>query len=1123
MNLFRPKLLALFLLFAGIVPYSYGQEQTLITPPSPEAAAMMRSINIPVSHYTGTASINIPLYTISAGGVQVPVTLGYQASGIKVKDMETWVGLGWRLSTGGRISRMVRGAQADEEGYSRVSGTPDGEQANNLSSWNTDKIDERNDAEFDSEPDLFFFEIPGKSGQFVADYNGNVHLIPYQGIQVKWNRTPYSSTFTVTDESGNRYYFNEVETTASENLDDREDVKDWITSWNLSRIVTNQNDTIRYYYTSNAPIVDVTTSHTIINSANWELGTGWSIETVEEKTNSRRVTNYPRYLQRIEWNGGKLEFITEENTDNKPPRLTEVKLYAGDRYLKSTVLSYGTFDNGSTKLSSIDEKNGETTEHVCHFEYNTAYHLPSRYSLDYDHWGYFNGTGSSQGEYIPTYEIHGHVVEGADRSPKFPQTAADMLTDIVYKGGGRKKFEYEANVAAGGYFGEKAIIGGGVRIKRIIEALDGKENATEYRYVKSTGESSGEIFKGTILYTSTDFKEQTVGRPVGYAVYENSQNLIFDFNGVPVVYSEVKEIKPNGSYTINRYTSFSDGQQDSAAVLYFPNSYGPGAPKTFDFGDGVLFPKSSRMWRRGLLLEQQHYTSDDVLVYSQSNRYKLTAPAKSKVLGYVGLTSNYGSMVRPETHHVLGVYEWLSQPVYLDSTIVSKGPYNLPSSTAVAYDTTYMTSKTSVQRDAEDNLFTSEMSYPFDYGAQSGFATPMQSALTIMQRRNMRAVPIETISYKNGKITGAELTLFRMSDLPDSTVWVDRKLALKLSKPISPSDFTKSSIDASGHFTYDSRYEETMIFDKYDNWGNPTSTHAPYGNYQAVIYGYDHSLPIAQVENAQGGGPEDYITTQDYSFTSNNQSPVVRSFDLNTDQTISLELDLSVDSSVVVGTDCIVNLVLQNSTTGQSVTYTPTVLSGTAAKMNWRLSFTMPATAGSQTMTLNVSTPSLLGWTLTGRYALSQLHHRDERDKEVFHTSFEDMAEGTESPSAKTGERVLSSTYSVDLRNFIPGSYLLSYWESSDNGASWQRVQQTLEVNEASTSYELSAAGKLIDEVRIHPRDAVMTTYTHLPGIGLSSQSDPNGHTTYYEYDALGRLSAIRDNERRLLKSYRYE
>ena len=1082
---------------------------------------MMRSINIPVSHYTGTASINIPFYTISAGGVQVPVSLGYQASGIKVKDMETWVGLGWRLSTGGRISRMVRGAQADEEGYSRVSGTPDGEQANNLSSWNTDKIDERNDAEFDSEPDLFFFEISGKSGQFVADYNGDVHLIPYQGIQVKWNRTPYSSTFTVTDESGNRYYFNEVETTVSEDLDNKEDVKDWITSWNLSRIVTSQNDTIRYYYTSNAPIVDVNTSHTIINSASWDVGTGWSIATVEEKTNSRRVTNYPRYLQRIEWNGGKLEFVAEENTDNKPPRLTEVKLYAENRYLKSTVLSYGTFDNGSTKLSSIDEKNGETTEHVCHFEYNTAYHLPSRYSLDYDHWGYFNGTGSSQGGYIPTYEIHGHVVEGADRSPKFPQTAADMLTDIVYKGGGRKKFEYEANVAADGYFGEKTIIGGGVRIKRIIEALNGKENVTEYRYVKSTGESSGEIFKGTILYTSTDFKEQTVGRPIGYAVYENSQNLIFDFNGVPVVYSEVKEIKPNGSYTINRYTSFSNGQRDSSAVLYFPNSYGPGAPKTFDFGDGVLFPKSSRMWRRGLLLEQQHYTSDDVLVYSQSNRYKLTAPAKSKVLGYVGLTSNYGSMVRPETHHVLGVYEWMSQPVYLDSTIVSKGPYTLPALTAVAYDTTYMTSKTSEQRDAEDNLFTSEMSYPFDYGAQSGFATPMQSALTIMQRRNMRAVPIETISYKNGKITGAELTLFRMSDLPDSTVLVDRKLALKLFKPISPSDFTKSSIDASGHFTYDSRYEETMIFDKYDNWGNPTCTHAPYGSYQAVIYGYDHSLPIARVKNARGGGPEDYITSQSYSFTGS-ASGIQRTFVSNMDQTLRLEIDMSADSLITVESDCTMSLVVHNATTDQTATYSPQLLSSSGSASDFSLRFDVPITSGNYTMTLNVQMPQIV-WHLTGRYELFTLHSNDIRDKEVFHTSFEEGDEGIETATAKTGTRVLSGTYSINLRNFIPGSYLLSYWESSDNGASWQRVQQTLEVAEASTSYELSAAGKIIDELRIQPTGSEMTTYTHLPGVGMTSQTDPNGYTTYYEYDALGRLSAIRDNERRLLKSYQYQ
>lgn len=108
------------------------------------------------------------------------------------------------------------------------------------------------------------------------------------------------------------------------------------------------------------------------------------------------------------------------------------------------------------------KKAAESTEHVCHFEYNTPYHLPSRYSLDYDHWGYFNGEGSSKGSYIPQHEVHGYKVDGADRTPHFPQSAADMLTDIVYKGGGRKKFVYESNMVASSRFhGQQPIRGRG--------------------------------------------------------------------------------------------------------------------------------------------------------------------------------------------------------------------------------------------------------------------------------------------------------------------------------------------------------------------------------------------------------------------------------------------------------------------------------------------------------------------------------------------------------------------------------------------------------------------------------------------------------------------------------------
>lgn len=1088
-----------------------------ITPPSPEAAAMMRSINIPVSHYTGTASINIPFYTIATGGIQIPITLSYQASGLKVKDMETWVGLGWKLSTGGRISRMVRGAQADEKGYSSLVGTPDGKIANDLSSWNTSTIDDRNDKQFDSEPDLFFFEIPGKSGQFVVDYNGKTHLIPYQGVQIEWKRNPANSSFIITDENGNRYYFEDIETTASQDLDDLTDTKSWISSWNLSRIITNQNDTIRYIYDNMvAASEDITTSHTQINIATLKDGMQWDISEEEEKVSHRKITTHAIYTQNISWNGGKIEFVIDQTEKNKPPRLTEIKLYTETQYLKSIRLSYGEFTNGARKLVSIDENNGELSEHVCHFEYNTSHQLPSRYSQDYDHWGYFNGTGSSKNQYYPSYTFHGRTIEGADRSPHWPQTMADMLTDIVYKGGGRKTFEYEANIAAVKYSPNQTVVGGGVRIKRIIETVDDKEHITEYQYTKSTGESSGEMFNNNVVYVSTDFKGQ-IGNTICYAVYENNQNLLFDFNGVPVVYSEVKEILPNGSYTINRYTSFND-QGDSSVILHYPTANGPGVGTTFDFGDGVLFPNSSRLWKRGLLIEQQQYTSNGELVHSQTNRYKLNAPAKAIIKGYIGLTTSLGSLIRPDVHHVLGVYEWLSQPIYLDSTFIQQGPYNLPATTTMTYDTTYLTTTAISQKDVEDNQFLTETTYPFNYGIQTDFSSSMQSALTLMQRRNIRAVPVETLNYKNGKIISGELCLFRLSGMSDSTVLIDQKLALKLSRPIDPMDFNKSTIDAAGNFTYDSRYETTMIFDRYDNWGNPTCMHSPYGNYQATIYGYNHSLPIAQVNNAQGGGARDYITSQVYSF-SGTTSGITQSFVSNMDQTLHINMNLGLDSTT---SDYTIRLVIQNTTTSQSYTYTPETYSQEGL-LNIPLKFHIPITSGNYIITANVQLPPEINWEITASYELFTLHNNDSRDCEVFHTSFEDDENANESAVAKTGNRVFSGDYTIDLQNFIPGTYLLSYWESTDNGISWQFVQQTLNLTEATTNHVINALGKIIDEVRIQPPHAEMTTYTHLPGIGITSQTDSNGHTTYYEYDALGRLAAIRNNDRELLKSYQYQ
>jgi YD repeat-containing protein len=53
-------------------------------------------------------------------------------------------------------------------------------------------------------------------------------------------------------------------------------------------------------------------------------------------------------------------------------------------------------------------------------------------------------------------------------------------------------------------------------------------------------------------------------------------------------------------------------------------------------------------------------------------------------------------------------------------------------------------------------------------------------------------------------------------------------------------------------------------------------------------------------------------------------------------------------------------------------------------------------------------------------------------------------------------------------------------------------------------------------------KEALITTYTYSPLVGLTSKTDPNGIATYYEYDNFGRLENIRDNDSKIIANYWY-
>jgi YD repeat-containing protein len=137
---------------------------------------------------------------------------------------------------------------------------------------------------------------------------------------------------------------------------------------------------------------------------------------------------------------------------------------------------------------------------------------------------------------------------------------------------------------------------------------------------------------------------------------------------------------------------------------------------------------------------------------------------------------------------------------------------------------------------------------------------------------------------------------------------------------------------------------------------------------------------------------------------------------------------------------------------------------------------------------------------------------------------------------SKTGNRSFPGS-SITKTNLPSDNYMLSFWArkkgSSDgsvlvsgitgaqviSGSEWQYFQFNLN---AITQVSLTLSDVLLDELRIHPVSAQMTTYTYNPLIGTTTVTDKNGLIMYYQYDDMGRVKAIKDPNQDIMKAYEY-
>ena len=107
-------------------------------------------------------------------------------------------------------------------------------------------------------------------------------------------------------------------------------------------------------------------------------------------------------------------------------------------------------------------------------------------------------------------------------------------------------------------------------------------------------------------------------------------------------------------------------------------------------------------------------------------------------------------------------------------------------------------------------------------------------------------------------------------------------------------------------------------------------------------------------------------------------------------------------------------------------------------------------------------------------------------------------------------------------------SYGGQYLVAEIIGATYEEVRQGLSSVGFSSIQSLSesrtADKSKLDKLRdsAYLEKAAITTYEYEPMVGMTSVTNPQGVTVYYEYDSFDRLNAVKDHDKNKVNSYYY-
>lgn len=1136
--------------------------------PQSTTAALAKYAEFPVELSSGGVDISIPLYEISTPKHKLPISLSYHPGGIKVSEKASWCGLGWSVQAGGVISRVVRGLP-DEAVNGFLSYDPN--RSTNLQATQEDYNYLKSFAEGqkDGQADTYFYTIGGMSGQFEYGNDGKAYPLPFSPIKIRTDLpivndqgATVNQGIEITAQDGTKYLFEEAETAI---VTIESQTVSLLTSWYLTRILSaDGSDVITFSYQT----------HPLIYSAGISEQRKYNITTKSSSllhcSNIKVSLDNARKLHKISFSGGEVEFITSNEREDLSgdKRLTAVVLRSIDgsnsKSIKQFNFQYSYFlspndpllpcPSAITEAEKIESKKRLRLDALV--ENNNGISLPpyvftyssipllSTFATAQDHWGYANGeTGPNsfinETYYGSTLDDFAILSSGKRESANSPMQGG-MLSKVELPTGGHTQYLFEPHVIAAevqaGSIGRKEeaadIRGGdGVRLSK-----------SDFFTIPSEAVIDNIPAK---IYASIEKDDQPYEGSIYLREAGSTQNI--------VIFTGVRHLSPaEGQQTIIKYFEADITLQRGKSYVLTASSEDVSlrASATLHY---VLDTRRKVEGLRtiGGVRIKEVFSYDPLQQASTISRYDYALDSNpTRSSGY--LTRGYPIASYLGTEYARLTYRLVKSA----SCVTTKDHYVLLQAnpihhlgnggSAVSYQTV------TIFRE-EEGAVSKQGKTEHIFSGAAGELSPSPPLPPLVKEcfdcgrllfeKHYQYIDggyklhKETKSNYNAPTTQNLVEIKGLQATYKSSYNIDECTPYYGLTPFLYEAFTLKS-----EWLYLESVEEKLY----------AADGIAVLSQNKVSYSYANPLhaQVTKVESAQSDGGK-LITETFYPGDGAYTAGVYAS--LMAQNRIALPLEVRTyeqkgqDAQQLTGATKTEFVDIGNGSIYPKAVYTTLLSAPVTGNIDTYLSANYHKQSSIEsfdtygnplTVTGNDNQKISTLWGYNGRYPIAQV--QNATSSQIAYTSFEEETSGHWTLSAttaittdaRTGRKSFAG--SLSKSDLTAGVYTLSLWAKGSaaitipNGTlittyaganGWTYYEW--KVN-SSGSVSVQNSGNLLDEVRLYPTNSRMVTYTYDLLVGQTSFTDDNHVTIFYQYDPLGRLQFVKDQNLNIVKNYVY-